>query len=414
MKTSLFISFLLLSSQLAFTQGQDFQAVLDAGKAEFKLQAKKDTANYTKAYKILSEAVKLQPDNVEARYFLGYALDRMNSQDGSTMSLSQLDLSIQASEQFEIVNQLEPKYTGELLLLDPYSKITSIWGSMAIAYLTRHQTDSAKWAFAQGRKRGGFIDPVLAYNRQLLSSCAKNAILITVGDDVTIPSWYIQEVEHFRTDVLVIDAYLLGASWYPKYLKHEKSLPTTYSDGQIDSLNYIPWKSTTISVKKGSLEFAWELRPTYYDQYLLKGDQILLDIFKLTAFDRPLYFVTGCDSSNNLFLTDHLGNEGILSRVLMTKGDSLESQQSRLKNLASYTIDGLFPSQISRSESAVTLLNGFRWAYYAASYDLYTQGDLKGAKKLLDDMERKFDSTKLPYFSDKFYDGIEALKNELK
>src|SRR5436190_24285648 len=77
--------------------------IVDSGKYEFKLQAKKDTSDYSKAFRILSNQVKNDPGNAELRYFLGYTIDRLNAGDASGMDQLRKEMTIKSSEQFEEV-----------------------------------------------------------------------------------------------------------------------------------------------------------------------------------------------------------------------------------------------------------------------------------------------------------------------
>lgn len=395
---SLFISNLCFSQVTTAVE----TVIVDSGKYEFKLQAKKDTADYAKAFRILSNQVRLNPKNAELRYFLGYAIDRLNADDGKEMFQLKKEMTIKASEQFEEVNKLEPLYKGELFILDPYSKLTSIWGSLAEAYLNRKLADSAKWAFSEGKKRGGFIDPILEFNRQLLNSCDKNSILVTYGDNITIPIWYLQTIENYRTDITIVDANLINTIWYPKYLKTERNLKMSFSDAVIDTIEYKQWQSqqvTVINSIDSTQTFSWELRPTYLDNYILKGDRILLDIFQQNLFLRPIYFCNNSDSTYNLFLSPFLVDEGLVNRVKPNMTDWNSNVLTIHNNLMQYNIDKVQKDDIIKSGDAIILLNGFRWCYYININNLVAQSNYDKAYELIKIMNERFNKDKLPFTS---------------
>jgi hypothetical protein len=356
-----FTAALFFISTVCFSQerNQVEPNAIDSGKNEFKLQATKDSSDYSRALRILTNQVKQNPKNAEYRYYLGYTLDRLNADDGRQMFQQKKELTIKASEQFEEVNKIEPIYKGELFLLDPYSKIGCIWGSLAEAYLNKKLLDSAKWAFSEGKKRGGFLESILEYNRQLLNSCEKNAILVTYGDNITIPIWYLQTIENLRNDITVVDANLINTNWYPKYLKSERKLKMSLSDADIENLDYLEWQSQPVSVINpinNKQIISWELGPTYLDRYILKGDRVLLDVFQQNYFQRPFYFNRNSDSSYNLYLSSYFENEGLVDRVSISNNSDESSNSVKVSaNLYGYNIEKVKKEDIAKSRDAIYL-----------------------------------------------------------
>lgn len=408
-----------LNTTICISQSDVQTDLSDSGKAEFKRQATEQVPDYTDAYRILANQVKLDPINPELHYFLGYTIDRMNSGDGESMVHVTRKMTARASQHFETVNRLEPFYKGELYLLDPYSKLTSIWASLAQAYLYRQMSDSAIWAFHEGKKRGGFIEPILEYNRQILKSCNRNSMLISIGDNITFSLWYLQAIEKFRTDIIILDANLLHSIWYPRFLKSQGKVKFSFTDIEIDSIQYIDWETkqfTLRSSKNKEDSLSWQLKPTYLEQYLLRGDRILLDILEQNYFDKEIYFVSNSDSTNNLFLNSNFVDEGLVSRITNKKTDTTNDAVEIPTNFHLYTIENLKAEEIQKSRDAVYVLSDFRLVYCSTIYKLFSRGDFKEAKQLLKEMERKFGKEKLPYASDEqeryFEQLIEILKSK--
>lgn len=376
-----------------------FQTLLDSGKAEYKRQVEVPDGDFSRANYFFEQAVKQQPNNTTARYFYGYNLDKLNSPSGETMDAIQVNRTIAASEQFEFINKVEPAYKGEMLVLDPYSKVQSIWGSQALAFLNRGQRDSARWALKEGKKRGGFLDPVLAFNRSVLKSCANDAILVMSGDNVTFPILYLQEVENLRPDVKAIDGNLLHSKWYPKYIKRDRVVPISFDDQQLDTLSYSVWEPMVVKITDHQAQlklFIWTVKPTYYEKYILRGDRVLLDIFQQTIFKRPIYFSEAKpDSSMNLSLGDHLFPVGVLS-MLVVDETTFNKGESLTENLKNYTILPEHAPMIRNSSGAITLLNAYRFAYYERITDLLDYNKTE-AKRLFEEMQAKFPESLLPY-----------------
>lgn len=88
--------------------------------------------------------------------------------------------------------------------------------------------------------------------RNVLESCAPNAILFTQADNDTYPLWYLQEVEGVRTDVRVIIIELAGADWYISQLQRKinqaDAVPMIWKpkDYMGSNHNYISYAATAL------------------------------------------------------------------------------------------------------------------------------------------------------------------------
>jgi hypothetical protein len=209
--------------------------------------------------------------------------------------------------------------------------------------------------------------------KNLLNSCAPNAILFTGGDNDTFPLWYVQEVEGFRTDVRVCNLSLLGTEWYITQMKRKvydsDALPITLEEknykgkneqlplvpneavkGGLDvrqyiqlvkeenpaiqvsygneTLNTLPSQILRLQVDTAAVRRLGIVKPDLLDSMrtemvwnvqrndLLKPDLVMLDMIAHNNWKRPIYFNTTLGPSNYLGLREYMQQEGYAMRLL--------------------------------------------------------------------------------------------------
>jgi len=213
------------------------------------------------------------------------------------------------------------------------------------------------------------------FAKNLLNSCAPNAILFTGGDNDTFPLWYVQEVEGFRRDVRVCNLSLLGTEWYIQQMKRKTyesdALPISltfdnFNKGKndvipfyevpgvkngIDLKQYISLVQTNspaiqvplstgdmtsvlpssvlfLPINKAEVDKAnfvpAMLKPMVGDTLqwtigkkdLYKPDLIMLDMIATNNWQRPIYFSSTLANDNYLNLKDHMQLEGYAYRLM--------------------------------------------------------------------------------------------------
>ena len=387
------------------------------------LRTKTETAfnnkNYSEAVEYLDKAAKQEPQNAEVQYYLGQAYRLMLFADGSRLNDLSLPYAIKSSEHFRKCIEISPKYNGKKFVVDPYSKIQSIWGSMAMTYLYRNQPDSAKWAFNRGQVEGGFYPAIMEYNRNIMASCEKNAILFTNGDNDTYPMWYLQFMEKYRTDITVVNVNLFNVSWYIKQLKNgypfgENNLFMMLTDSDIDSLRSKRWEEKTVEIpvkhdplnKKGKIE--WTVKPTIEDKAVRVQDLLLIETIKSNDWNRPIYFSSTVYGGNKIGLDKYLSLEGLVYKLNSYEGKtSTEKFNTNLTEV--YTYNGVNDENIANVEEIAHIYQNYRHAFITLA-SLYDEAGQKvKVKDVLDFMDEKLPEDQLPYSSEELLNKSDSL-----
>lgn len=396
---------------------QNAATLLAFAKAEFKKEYA--TQNMAQAAQQLQQALLSQPNNPEIHYYLANALDRVNAAEATWVASSNRKTVAQISQHLEQCIRLSPRYKGEKLALDPYSKLGSVWGSLAMGYLAQNLPDSARWAFRQGKSKGAYLEPSLELGRNLLNSCSKDAILFTSGDNFSYPLFYLQTVENLRLDVQIIDINLLNTDWYCLYLAAHASNATLREEVSIDAIpNLVSWKPGPVSAKISSGDcgnnktFEWNIPELINGDFLLRSEYVLLQVILGNQFAKDVYFTVGFSKDDLLYLDSHLE-----FGVLVQKLKPCDNQKSKnaADYLRNYNLSSLPQQQaaIANSPDLVNQLNFYRIGYANAIFQLIELGKTDDAKALMAALETRLPTTLVPMFSATLNDYIEKLKVSL-
>ncbi len=278
-----------------------------------------------------------------------------------------------------------------------------------------------------------------------LESCAKNAIVISFGDNDTYPLWYAQEVEGIRRDVRVINSSLLGIDWYINQLRYKVNesdpIDPIWSADQIEGakrdgvyfvqnpavdqnqymdldsmmrtwagsddptkvrpvgdgivINTYPTKKVAVPVdvnlvrSNGTVNaddsVVNELRIDIPKNVLQKNDATILNIIAANKWKRPIYFT---NDRVGLGFDKYLRQDGMAYRLVPVEGDDVNRKRVADVMMNNFVFGGAERPGVYFDEENRRHLNSIRLAYATAAASLAEHGNKEGATKLLEKCDK--------------------------
>ncbi|MFH1862517.1 MAG: DUF2723 domain-containing protein [bacterium] len=230
------------------------------------------------------------------------------------------------------------------------------------------------------------------YSRNILETCAPDAIIFTNGDNDTFPLWYLQEVMNVRKDVRIVNLSLLNTGWYIRQLKiYAPTVPISFPDDYIEkylesndimALRKRYWPKNDPNVKT-VLEVAtpdggvmtWNVPATMHlptgpgdpgdPNFLRVQDMMIIDIIRTTKWKRPIYFAVTVSGSNMIGLQEHLTMEGLAFRLNPIKGQDIDPEKLRENLLVKYQdyYRNIGNPSIHYDDNVYRLLQNYRSAF---------------------------------------------------
>ncbi len=246
-------------------------------------------------------------------------------------------------------------------------------------------------------RRNNWIPAEYGYN-MLVSCTGENAVIFTNGDNDTFPLWFMQTVPsqvagldpNFGKNVAVANLSLLNTTWYCKQMKRWGA-PISFSEAEIDKLpqGFVGKNGRTFLLKdimmrdivatSGGIKLNWP------DDYGSTSEEYIAKVFTEKYRPRtPVYFATTVSSNNLADYRPYLKLEGLVNRVVPTRGDNqVDAELSRELLFEVYVMNAMLDPSINKDENTRGLLINYAASYLALANEYQRLGQSREAQQVL-------------------------------
>jgi hypothetical protein len=239
------------------------------------------------------------------------------------------------------------------------------------------------------------------FSRDVLEPLPERTILLTNGDNDTVPLWYLQHVEGVRRDVTVINLPLANTVWFVDQLARRNpdlaELAKTEDPGKPPS-DAVADSGSTIGIPidppaRRGLPSTFAAPETLHVRVtsaepggsLYPQDWIVAKLLQINRWRRPVYLAITVDPSNVPWLRPYARLDGMAFRLVPTTDPSVwdvDHLRRQLTERTSYA--GIADSTIAMDSDSQAMCRNYFSALFQLGAAQLGHGDPRGCLETLD------------------------------
>ncbi len=222
--------------------------------------------------------------------------------------------------------------------------------------------------FSANQRIGNYLPYDYAYN--LLSSCEKDAILFTNGDNDTFPLWALQEAYGFRRDVRIVNLSLINTNWYIAQMKKLYGVPISLTDAEIEAIR------PDFDQNTGRLSKRVQ-------------DKIIDNILETNQWKTPVHFSVTCATDSRVYrgrsLDPYLVMHGMVYHVV-PEGVAMQIDVPATRRFYEevFQYRGTADPKVRKDENDTRIIQNYLYAFVSYLADtLRKAGDWNAAEEVM-------------------------------
>jgi len=174
----------------------------------------------------------------------------------------------------------------------------------------------------------------------------------------------------------------------------------------LDTLEYTDWTDSIITIEN----FSWIVKPSYYNQYLLRGDRVFLSLLKANKFQKELYFTLGFMEDQRLSLKEYL-SPLVVADKLSISDEKLQTFEDYKKHISEILKLSKYLNLNTPDE--LRIFDNSRLLILIKIQDYLTDNEKEKAKELMSLLDELANDKKYPYLEKSWKEYADYIREQL-